>query len=203
MGAQLYRRGRRYLRLERAESAVAGPFLCRRRQFARLRTGRGRAARYHFLRLARLQQVLCRIGSARRTAWAAQGTRHQRAGLHRFRQSVVERSEEPCPDAGPTRLDRRHPAEGTRLDRNARQRRRRRLVEIAGWPNPPRRGVPAQEGIVRQDPTLPCQFRYEVLMFSVRAGAAPLALLFALCGLLGVARAQQTPPAPAPAAAAP
>ncbi len=39
-------------------------------------------------------------------------------------------------------------------------------------------------------------------MFSVRAGAAPLALLFALCGLLGVASAQQTPPAPAPAAAA-
>ena len=39
-------------------------------------------------------------------------------------------------------------------------------------------------------------------MFSVRAGAAPLALLFALCGLLGVASAQQTPPAPAPAAPA-
>ena len=36
-------------------------------------------------------------------------------------------------------------------------------------------------------------------MFSVRAGAAPLALLFALCGMFGVARAQQTPPAPAPA----
>ena len=39
-------------------------------------------------------------------------------------------------------------------------------------------------------------------MFSVRAGVAPLALLFALCGLLGIARAQQTPPAPAPAAPA-
>ena len=39
-------------------------------------------------------------------------------------------------------------------------------------------------------------------MFSVRAGATPLALLFALCGLLGIARAQQTPPAPAPAAPA-
>jgi outer membrane protein len=42
-------------------------------------------------------------------------------------------------------------------------------------------------------------------MLSVHARVAALALLFALCGTLGVARAQQTPPAPVPtpAAAAP
>ncbi len=43
-------------------------------------------------------------------------------------------------------------------------------------------------------------------MSFLRAGAAPLALLFALCGMLGAARAQQPPPASppaAPAAAAP
>ena len=38
-------------------------------------------------------------------------------------------------------------------------------------------------------------------MSSVRAGVAPLALLFSLCGVLGVAQAQQAPPAPTPAAA--
>lgn len=35
-------------------------------------------------------------------------------------------------------------------------------------------------------------------MAPVRAGVAPLALLFGLCGMLGLAQAQQTPPAPAP-----
>lgn len=40
-------------------------------------------------------------------------------------------------------------------------------------------------------------------MLSVRAGAAPLAFLLALCGTLAIAEAQQTPPAPAPASPGP
>jgi outer membrane protein len=40
-------------------------------------------------------------------------------------------------------------------------------------------------------------------MLSLRAGVGPLVLLVACCATLGVARAQQKPPAPTPAAAAP
>ena len=64
---------------------AAGPLLRRRRQSARFRAGRHRAARHRFGRRARRQQILSRLGRARRAARLAEGAGHQRADFYRFR----------------------------------------------------------------------------------------------------------------------
>src|SRR5207248_9023290 len=100
-------------------------------------------------------------------------------------------------DPGPAGLDRGRAAADPRFDRDPRQRWRRRVVEIAGGSHPAGCRLSDQEGVVRQNADLSCQFRYEVLMSVVRWGFAPLVLLVMLCGWLGGAEAQQNPPAPA------
>ena len=77
------------------------------------------------------------------------------------------------------------------------------ILEIAGRADPPRCGLSDQEGIVRQDPVFPCQFRYEVLMSLMRAGCCPAGL--ACSGLRRASatpRRSSTPPIAAPAACA-
>src|SRR5262249_4489937 len=81
--------------------------------------------------------------------------------------------------------------------------RRRRVVEIPGRPDPPRRGGTDPEGVVRQDRIFPRQFRYEVLMLLLRAGLAPLVVFLGLGAMLGAAEAQQKPPAAGSPAAPP
>ncbi len=80
LGAELDRRGGRHLRLERPAGAVAGPFLCRRRQSARFSGRRDRPARFGRQRRARRQKYYARLGDVRRAAGPAQGARASAAG---------------------------------------------------------------------------------------------------------------------------
>ena len=104
----------------------------------------------------------------------------QRTRLHRFRDALSHPADEHRADPRPIGFDRRGTADGRAIAGDPRQRRGRRVMEIAGRPDPARYRLSDQEGTIRQDPVLPGQFRHEVLMLlwrlAISAAAAGVAV---------------------------
>ena len=156
----------------------------------------GRATRDR--RRARRQQILSRLGGLGRAAGPAEGTRASAGGSSPISARLwSNRSEEHRADPGAARLDRRRAAESSTSPA---------IRASAGvgvsWKSPvgPIRLDLAhsdQEGTIRQDPAVPRQFRYEVLMSFDASRLSPLLLALlsgSLAALWRKLRRRRTPP---------